>query len=111
MILIDWKDHFVVNEYRRRAKAIEHVEGSELKPPAFLAIAVVGEQSKVLKEHINIGAISDRTWRCRPVNVLQAPGLITRRLALPEDLSRLPIETNNKQLLIVMRRDEDTVVG
>ena len=42
---------------------------------------------------------------------MQPAGLPTRCFALPQDLSGLAVETDHEQLLIVVRRDEDAIVG
>src|SRR5687768_16696506 len=111
MILIDGQNYLVVDEYRRCAKAVEHVERPEWESPSFLALAVVGKQTEVLEEDINVRAVRDGTRGRRAIDVLQPAGLPARCFALPQDFSGLAVETDHEQLLIVVGRDEDAIVG
>src|SRR5262249_28187889 len=110
IILIDRQDHLVVNENGRRAKTVEHVEWTKRKFPTLLAVCVVREHSEILEENVNVRAVSHRARRRWTIHVLQTTGMRARHFTLPEDLSRLPIESDHIQLVLVVPSDEDPIV-
>ncbi len=89
IVLIDGQDHFVVNENRRGAKAVEHVEWSKRQLPTLFARRVKRDQTKLLEEDVDIRAVGDRTRRSWTINVLQTALTRARHFALPKNLSRL----------------------
>src|SRR5215204_6368954 len=109
MVLVDRQDYFVVDQNWGCSKSVENVEWSKRKLPAHFTGGVVRNQSKLLKECVNVDAVSNRTRRGRAIYVLQTALLLSRHLASPENLSRLTIETDHQQHVIIMRRDEDVI--
>jgi hypothetical protein len=96
IVLIHWQDYLVVNKYRGRAEAVEHVEWTKWKSPALFAILVERKHPGFLEEDVNVGAVSHRARRRRAIHVLQTAGARARHLAFPEDFSRLPIEADHE---------------
>src|ERR1043166_6878138 len=109
MFLIDRQHYFVVDENRRRAKAVEHVEWTKRKFPTFFARAVIRDHAEVLEEDVDIRAVSNRARRCWSIDVLQTSLMRARHFTLPENLSRLSIETNDEQFFFRMRIHEEAI--
>src|SRR6185369_13032169 len=92
--------YFVVDEDRRCAEAVEHVERAKRKLPTLLAVRVVGKQAELLEEHVDVLAIGDRARRRGAIDELQPARLLARHLALPEYLSSLPVKAEDEQLVV-----------
>src|SRR6185295_11220697 len=69
-VLIHRQDYFVVYQNGRRAKTVEHVGRTKRYPPSLFAGSGVGNQAKLLEEHVDVRAVSDWTWRGRSVDIL-----------------------------------------
>src|SRR6185295_15546883 len=100
IVLIDGEDHLVIHKNRRRAEAVEHVEWSKRELPTLFPVLVIRDQPEFLKEDVDVLAVGDGAWRRGSVDELQAAAVSPRHIALPENLSRLAIETENLQLVV-----------
>ena len=77
--------------------------------PSLFTVAIERDQSEILEEDVDIRAIGNGTRRSWSIDVLKTSHLLSRHLALPENLSGLTIETDHQQHVLVVCGDEDSI--
>src|SRR3954449_9177811 len=88
------------------------VEGTERHSPYFISICSIGEQTEILKKHVNIASIPDRRRRCGAIcGPLQNLLTRSRSLAPPQDSSGSAVESYREELVAFEAGDEDHIAG
>src|SRR3954462_8378409 len=88
------------------------VEGTERHSPYFISIRSVGEQTEILKKHVNIASIPDRRRRCGAIcGSLQHLLTWSRSLAPPQDSSGSAVESYREEFVAFAAGDEAPIAG